>query len=432
MSKSNLGRAVLRVHMNVLGRPPSPAATFFDATGRAGQALDLALRIRRHSKLTYDQVKVYGKLAGLRESDLRLWCLRALEDVGMIEVARTSSGEIVEVEERVGVAEPVLEQAATVWEGFTPGTPERCAISSSDHLAYAPLAESDHRGMLSAEGFDEAVQNSALTALEGVGILRREHSVALNEAVFYSPYVWGTEAVDIAEFMKKLPPNERSMLASLSRTAAERPGAATDALTTNSRLLAGAQKVGLIDAARVATTGGTAREFAFSPTLERMLRTGATDVVHERKLFVAHILYGHRYASWSEGRIRDPLVLVRALINRGEVGPATSISNQYPLLESKGIVRVERQGGGRAMLKLVKKDVAKDSLELLELALDEGDAGGGESGVGGLWLPGTFRTPEENRRALPELTPSIESEVLNSTIEELREATAQALRREVV
>jgi hypothetical protein len=203
-------------------------------------------------------------------------------------------------------------------------------------------------------------------------------------------------------------------------------------LTTNSRLLVGAQKVGLIDAARVATTGGTVREFAFSPTLERMLGAGTTDVVHERKLFVAHILYGHRYAAWSEGRIRDPLVLVRALINRGEVGPATSISNQYPLLESKGIVRVERQGGGRGMLKLIKKDVAKDSLELLELALDEGDVSGGESGVAGLWLPGTFRTPEENRRALPELTHSIETEVLNSAIEELREATAQALRREVV
>jgi hypothetical protein len=47
-------------------------------------------------------------------------------------------------------------------------------------------------------------------------------------------------------------------------------------------------------------------------------------------------------------------------------------------------------------------------------------------------VPGTFRTPERNRRALPELSPSIEAEVLNATIEELREAAAQAMRREVV
>jgi hypothetical protein len=152
---------------------------------------------------------VYGALAGLRESDLRLWCLSALEMAGLIEVTKDAAGAITAIEERVGVAEPVLEQASTVWEGFNPSRAERCAIASSDHLAYAPLAESDHRAMLEAEGYEEQLQNRALNALTGVGILRREHSVALNEDVLYSPYVWGTEAVDIAEFMSKLPPNGR-------------------------------------------------------------------------------------------------------------------------------------------------------------------------------------------------------------------------------
>lgn len=432
MNYANLGRAVVRVYLNVEGLETSPATTFFDATSRAGQAMDLAMRIRRHSRLSYEQIKIFGGLSGLRESDLRLWCLDALENAGLIEASKDTSGEITEVEERVGVAEPVLGQAATVWEGFNPSSVERCAIASSDHLAYAPLAESDHRAMLEAEGYNESLQNRALKALTGVGILRRERSLTLKEDVLYSPYVWGTEAVDIAEFMKRLPPNERTMLAQLSRTVSERPGAAIDALTPNERLVAGAQKVGLIDAARVQTTGGDARDFAFSPTLERMLKSGSTDVAHERKLFVAHILYGHRHAASGQGRIRDPLVLVRALIDRGEVGPATSITREYPLLESKGIVRVERQSSGRGMLKLVKKDVARDSLELLHQALSDGQGAGGEGGVEGLWVPGTFRTPERNRRALPELAPSIEAEVLNATIEELREAAARALRREVV
>ena len=115
-----------------------------------------------------------------------------------------------------------------------------------------------------------------------------------------------------------------------------------------------------------------------------MLKVGSTDVAHERKLFVAHVLYGHRYASWGHGRIRDPLVLVRALIERGAVGPATSISHEYPLLESKGIVRVERGSDGRGMLKLIKKDVARDSLDLLGQALADGEGAGGEGGIEGL------------------------------------------------
>jgi hypothetical protein len=84
------------------------------------------------------------------------------------------------------------------------------------------------------------------------------------------------------------------------------------------------------------------------------------------------------------------------------------------------------------MLKLVKKDVARDSLELLSHALQDGESAGSESGIAGLWLPGTFQTPERNRRNLREIPASTEAEVLNSTIEELREAAARAMRREVV
>lgn len=425
----SLGRAVVRVYLNVEGLPSATTA-FFDATTRAGQAMDLALRLRRHGRLSYEQVKVYAKMSGLRDSDLRLWCLAALEGSGLLETTRRS-GAVVEVEEQVGVAAPVLEQAADVWEAFGPSADERCAIASSDHLAYAPMAETDHRGMLAAEGFDELTQERALRALTGVNILRRQRSVALGEDVLYSAYVWGSEAVDIAEFLTKLPPNERAMLAQLSRTAAEQPGAAVEGLSPNDRLLLGAQKVGLVDNATVQTVGGQARGFAFSPALERMLKGGSTDVVHERKLFVAHILYGHRYASAGLGRIRDPLLLVRRLIERGDVGPATSISKEYPLLESRGIVRVETTAGGRGMLKLVKKDVAADALDLLRQALAEGD-GRGDEGVAGLWVPGTFRTPERTRRALPELAPGVEAEVLNATVEELREASARRMRREVV
>jgi hypothetical protein len=429
---ANLGRAVLRTYLNLEGLPVSPATALFDATSRAGQAMDLALRIRRHGRLAAPQLLAYAELTALRESDLRLWCLPALERAGLAEVVRDTAGAIIELEEQVGVAAPVLEQAAGIWEAFEPNSRERCAISSSDHLSFAPMTESDHRAMLAAEGFEESVQDRALRALAGVGILRRERSIALGEDVLYSPYVWGTEAVNIAEFMRRLPPNERQMLAQLSRAAAERPGSSVDALADNTRLLGGAQKVGLIDAARVVTTAGGERDFAFSPSLERMLSGGATDVSHERKLFVAHILYGHRYASWGHGRIQDPLLLVRRLIERGAVGPATSIGKEYPLLEAQGIVRVRKQDDGRAWLHLVKKDVAEDSLELLRQALAGDEETGSEAGVRALWLPGTFKTPEQNRHRIAEIPQSAEAEVFTSTIERLREETARALRREVV
>ena len=87
-----LGRAVVRAYLNIEGRPASPATTFFDATFRAGQAMDLAMRIRRQSRLTYEQVEIFAGLAGLRESDLRLWALTSLERAGMIDISRDTGG----------------------------------------------------------------------------------------------------------------------------------------------------------------------------------------------------------------------------------------------------------------------------------------------------------------------------------------------------
>src|SRR5207249_4256712 len=112
--------------------------------------------------------------------------------------------------------------------------------------------------------------------------------------------------------------------------------------------------------------------------------------------------------------------------------PATSIGREYPLLEAQGIVRVTKQNDGRAWLHLVKRDVAEDSLDLLSRALAGDEQVGTDAGVRALWLPGTFKTPEQNRRVLPEIRPSVEAEVLNATVEKLREETARALRREVV
>ncbi len=209
----------------------------------------------------------------------------------------------------------------------------------ADHLAYAPYVASDVRGMLEAQGYPATEHEGVFRSLQAVGMLRRQRSLALREDVLYSPYVWGTEAVQIAEFLHRIPSNEREVLATVARRSAERPGSTVDDLGATPEVVVAARKVGLIDATRVVTSGGAERSFAFSPSLERQLAVGATDVTHERKQFVAHILYGHRFGFLGTGRIKNPIVLVSSLINQGRVGPATAIGTDYPLLEATGIVR---------------------------------------------------------------------------------------------
>ena len=130
------------------------------------------------------------------------------------------------------------------------------------------------------------------------------------------------------------------MLMSVSQRALQRPGISEDALGVSENLLRGARRVGLIDATRVQTATAKEASFVFSPTLENQLQRGGTEVTHERKLFTAHILYGHRFGKPGTGRIERPLALVQALIRNGTVGGPPSAAT------SRGQVRPQRRTGG--------------------------------------------------------------------------------------
>jgi hypothetical protein len=426
---SRRGRAVLRAYLTVQEARDGPAKAVFDATRRAGSTTDLAMRLRRHGELPYPAVTDFAGLVGMPESDLRMWALNALERCDVIELTRDQHGHPVAIEERVGVAAPVLAQCEALWRIFEPKEEERCALEAADLLAFTPMALSDLRGALEAAGFAPARHRKALEALKGVGLLRRIRSESLNEDVLFSPYVWGTEAVATVEFLKRLPVNERDALSRLARTAAERPGTPTEGLAEE-KLLAAARHTGLIDTVPVATRGSAKqRGFAFPPSLETGVSQQLTESLHERKLFVAHILNGHYFAPPHYGRINDPVVLVNALIKKGEVGPATSVDRDYLLLQAKGIVTTEDIGNGRAMLKLIKRDVAEESLELIKLALGEHKDDGANS-VDALWLPGTnYITPERDRSRLgaPE---GEELDIISSTVQELKRDIARELRAE--
>jgi hypothetical protein len=422
------GLAVLRVYANLRAVPPGPAHANLDATWRAGRASDLTLRIRRQGTLPYVAVRSFGELIALSPKDLVEWALPGLAEVEIVDYSAAADGTPVQVEERVGVAAPVLDQIAAIWEALEPPLSDRCAVASADHAAYCPMTESEHRTALEYQGYPAELHESAFANLKAIGLLRREYSTALKENVVWAPYVWSTNALDVASFMQRLPANERAALVALSRNAADHPGVAVDDLGTDKKLLDAARHAGLFDATRV-RSGSAERAFAFSPGLEGAVGGGLTDATHERKLFVAHILNGHRYGQWGTGRINHPIALVRALINKRAVGPTTAARTDYGLLEGAGIVRAEEVGGGQAMLHLVKDDVARESLDLLKLALEDDPSQQADS-VDRLWIPGSaLMTPEQDRRRLHEPVGD-GRDLVQSTVERLRTEIGQSTRGE--
>jgi hypothetical protein len=162
----------------------------------------------------------------------------------------------------------------------------------------------------------------------------------------------------------------------------------------------------------------------FSPLLENtdnLLVT--TEALHQRKLFVAHILFGHEKALAGRGVVRDPIVLVEALLRKGWVGPASNIETDYHLLEAAGIVQVQEVAGGRALLKLVKREIVEGGLGWLRQTA----GGGGERAVPKLLrAPGAFVTPERDRAGLPD--DDAADELTRATVLRLREEAQRAAR----
>jgi hypothetical protein len=306
-------------------------------------------------------------------------------------------------------------------------------LASSELLSYVPLFETDHRAALESAGVAPSEHADIFRVLAGLGILRRDASPRSRDVVLYSPYVWSTGALNIAEFMHQLPPAERDSLGAISRQVAERPGKLISELG-NPSLVSGARKAGLVSATRI-VAGGREQLFAFAPSLDQSLASGVADIAHERKLFVAHILYGHRYGFSGTGKIRYPVVLVEALINRGRVGPTSAIRNDYTLLEAQGIVRVAPiPDSPMAYLDLVKDDVARDALGLLEAAMGEANSAATADSIDGLWRPGLgldYWSPERDRRELPDAV-GVDAEVTSSVILALRAEAQRRLRGEEV
>ncbi len=429
-----LGRTVLRIYQHIKERPMTGSMTFFGASLKAGRSIDFAARIRRRRDLDHPKIVAYARFAGLDLSDLILVALPKLKEVGVVDYQLDGS-EISRIDEYVGVSAPLLNQTASVWNAFLPGDVERCAVESADLAAHAPLCVSDHFGALEAAGFRSAVVESAITALDAVGLVQRSRPPDLPEEMIYNEYVWGDNPVSIARFLKSLPANERDVLTAISGEAMHHPGVPMSHLgqSLGGDVLRAAQKVGFIDAPRVITKDGRGQNFVFSPEFESALAaSNSTDALHERKLFVAHILFGHHFSPYHRGQILDPVVLVRALLRRGKVGPASAIKSDYPLLESFGIVKVTdaEEAPGRAYLEVVKADVIKDGLQLLEATVDEKPDSDADEGISSLWLPGTFVSPEQVRAKASELRPGPEKDLFDSSIDVLRQEVAKTTRGE--
>jgi len=396
----------------------------------AGRAMDFAARLRGHGTgLTGQLAEAYAMHAGVSALELRAQALPALAAADVIVYTMTGRG-IAHIEEYVGLSAPVIVQAVRVLDQLRPGITELAVLHSVEIASWAPLTASQHRQQVVKRGFDDQTADRATRLGLAAGVNSKVRSTDLGEDVVYNPNVWGAKHLEIASFLRSLPPAERDALLGMCEQASTRPSLAISHYAGyDARVLQSARKVGLLQAATVKSSrpGTTPQTYLFSPLMEIVDQALATtEALHQRKLFVAHILYGYEKATAGGGQIRDPVVLVDALLRRGVVGPASNIATDYHLVEAAGILAVEEVGGGRALLKLVKLEIVEGGLGWLEQALSSTRTGSVVD-LAQLRPPTEFITPERDRVQLPADLAEAD-EITTSAVLKLREARKEAQR----
>ena len=151
--------------------------------------------------------------------------------------------------------------------------------------------------------------------------------------------------------------------------------------------------IGLFDVSVVGNNLGknyfVTRPAAFSKFSDSI----ADDALDLAKALVASLTYGMTISSYYRGRIQMISRLMQKLINGHSVGPATAIGNDYQALEYKGVVEVSPAEGGMFRMKLLKPEVGKLALSVIQ----EGNI----TSESVSQLPGAHVTeyigPEENR-----------------------------------
>lgn len=430
-TKARLGRAALFLWQQAPVISDPLVRADIETLLLAYQAMDFASRLKGFNRITNPElVKNFARLAGTSERQLYQDVLPVLKRSDVIDYAVDVHGQLEYVEELVGVTGSIIAQTFKVLDGLDPNDHEIALLHSIEIAAWAPLTRSQHIDQISARTGvgDEAAERGYNLAL-AIGINQRISSRELNEEVVFNPHVWGTGQVQIATFLRNLPPSERDALLGICEAVTAKPGSTLNAIGGDSRVVTGARKVGLIQAATVKSNAlgrPLSQTYVFSPLIQTEDdHATTTEALHLRKLFLAHILFGQEKATLGYGRIGNPVVLVEKLLKRKEVGPATNIGTDYHMLEAAGVVRVEGDPGERAYLKLIKEDIVRDGLDWLKASL--GSVTGGSSELTRLQnVPGRFVTPERDRTTIPDDAAS--EEIMTSTILELRKEAQRAVR----
>ncbi|WP_024295832.1 hypothetical protein [Lacrimispora indolis] len=326
---------------------------------------------------TIENIKKIEKMAGsvgIRKSTLHKIILPEIERASdKIEIIRNTIGEITGIAEYLFDSKNVLGIAGEVFENQNPNIIEKIAIETMEATKKLPYYQGEIIDKLIKNGYKEQDIQLSIAIQEQFQLIQKVNLTKTKDPIISNEYIWGENHKKIAAAIAPLDFGKKQTLKDVIEIVQNKQGIPLEQLpNVDAELLQLAKKVGILNPTIISSSRGFNKEFEFSTNLLHE-DSQDKDILDDVKLLLASIRFGENYTEYST--INDSAKFLRALINRGTVGPHSSNGTDYLLLEKRGIVKVEkrskynyytRQTREGYCLKLLKQDIAEEALRIIE------------------------------------------------------------------
>lgn len=247
------------------------------------------------------------------------------------------------------------------------------------------------------------------------------------ERLYYNEYQFGEkdQVVKAGSALATLPAVQRAELNELLQQVASTPGTPPETVKVSNETKEFAIGLGLIEMSEVASPAGSAKFLTMPrlplPSVGKQTANLEDDVFHHSKMLLSSLRFGELRSSPSRGRIIEPYVLVRTLLERDRVGPCTAIGQDYVILEAEGVIKTthaDDRWGNQFYMELRRREPAEIVMNLLKS--DGGSAINASSLSKNFELPLHYAGPETARPEAAKRTKNQSPEALRQFLEALR------------
>lgn len=372
MEKQDKGKLIISAAKSLKGYQIADPriAAFLYGTLDAGRLGLFASAMKSEEQASIKRIQLLAAQEGIGLPQLKSEFLPWLESGGLCQLSREADGEIGELTSLILAYEDLLRAVADFYESRSPTGEDQACLMVLAQANNLPRPESAIRHNLAGD-FGEEVANRALDLAKAFGIVAR--SGGEGDPLLYGPRVWGSLGASSLQALAPLDITDREVLIHLINRVRESQGypetlfrkeAAENGASHMVDLAVG---VALVNRTELQMADGTMRAFLTTPHFYADLADEfGEDMCDRVKIFLDSIRNGQYYGAAMTGRIFDPQLLLRALLNRGFVGPATAIGTDYIVAEKAGIIRVQRQQSNRrATMELRQADTVRKVLEVV-------------------------------------------------------------------